>query len=192
MSEIYEKLEEGTQDVVDNSNITADSDNAGHGLIDYDKELPDYMGSMQRFELVIKDPMTMEIVIQRVIDGESLKSIARAWKIPVLRFVKWISDDEKRLFQYESALRIRADEAINEALEISDEQKAVTTENGNTYDPEVPRDKLRIDTRLKIAAMWDKQRYGGEKATGGAGINIIINREGALSALDENTVVIDA
>lgn len=141
-------------------------------------------------EIVKNDPMTMEIVIQRVIDGESLKQIATAWKLPATRFVKWISDDDERLAQYEGALRIRADGLVHEALDIADEQKEAVRENGTTYDPEVARDKLRIETRIKAASMWDKQRYGGEKSTGGAGINIIINRGGAEMPA-ENTVTID-
>jgi len=147
-------------------------------IIDYDVLMPDHLAKIQRLQLVVDDPMTMEVVIQRVIDGESLRQIARAWKLPVTRFVKWISDDEKRLAEYEGALRIRADELVHEAL--------ITAETGE----DVARDKLVIDTGLKVAAMWDKQRYGGEKTTGGAGINIIINRSGA-EIPEGNTVVID-
>jgi hypothetical protein len=56
---------------------------------------------------------------------------------------------------------------------------------------EVARDKLVIDTNLKVAAMWDKSKYGSEKATGGAGINIIINRGGGEIPRSENTVVVE-
>ncbi len=163
-------------------------------IIDYDEVLPDYMGAMQRLELAINDPMTMDVIVQRVLDGESLKAIAKSWKLPVTRFIKWVSSDDGRLHEYESALRIRADEAINEAIEISDQQHKAVSESGKVFDPEVPRDKLRIDTRLKIAALWDKERFGGEKGLGGSGINIIINRDGVLSKPEEvtdNTVVID-
>ena len=154
-------------------------------IIDYDVLMPDHMAKMQRLQVVVDDPMTMEIVIQRVIDGESLKAIARSWKLPVTRFIKWISDDEKRLAEYEGALRIRADELVYEAVE-----RAEGTIGPDGELSEVARDKLVIDTNLKVAAMWDKQKYGGEKTTGGAGINIIINRGGeALPA--ENTVTID-
>ena len=143
-------------------------------IIDYDVLMPDHMAKMQRLEIVKNDSMTMEIVIQRVIDGESLKKIANTWKLPVTRFVKWISDDEKRLAEYEGALRIRADELVYAAVERAE---GVIGEDGEMSD--VARDKLVIDTNLKAAAMWDKTRYGNEKAVGGAGINIIINRGGA-------------
>ena len=142
-------------------------------IIDYDVLMPDHMAKMQRLQVVVDDPMTMEIVIQRVLDGESLKAIARSWKLPVTRFIKWISDDEKRLAEYEGALRIRADELVYEAVE-----RAEGTIGPDGELSEVARDKLVIDTNLKVAAMWDRNKYGGEKTTGGAGINIIINRGG--------------
>ena len=142
-------------------------------IIDYDVLMPDHMAKIQRLQVVVDDPMTMEIVIQRVLDGESLKSIARSWKLPVTRFIKWISDDEKRLAEYEGALRIRADELVYEAVERAE---GIVGPDGELS--EVARDKLVIDTNLKVAAFWDKQKYGGEKTTGGAGINIIINRGG--------------
>ena len=154
-------------------------------IIDYDVLMPDHMAKMQRLQVVVDDPMTMEIVIQRVLDGESLKAIARSWKLPVTRFIKWISDDEKRLAEYEGALRIRADELVYEAVE-----RAEGVVGPDVELSEVARDKLVIDTNLKVAAMWDKQKYGGEKTTGGAGINIIINRSGA-EIPEGNTVVID-
>lgn len=155
-------------------------------IIDYDVLMPDHLAKMQRLQVVVDDPMTMEIVIQRVLDGESLKAIARSWKLPTTRFIKWISEDEKRLAEYEGALRIRADELVYEAVERAE---GIVGPDGELS--EVARDKLVIDTNLKVAAMWDKQKYGGEKATGGSGINIIINRGGAEIPETDNTVVID-
>ena len=151
----------------------------------YDVLMSDGMNKLQRLEIIKADPFSFEIVIQRVIDGESLKSIAKAWGLPVTRFIKWISDDEKRLAEYEGALRIRADELVYEAVERAE---GVVGPDGELS--EVARDKLVIDTNLKVAAFWDKTRYGNEKAVGGAGINIIINRSGA-EIPEGNTVVID-
>ena len=155
-------------------------------IIDYDVLMPDHLAKMQRLQVVVDDPMTMEIVIQRVLDGESLKAIARSWKLPVTRFVKWISDDEKRLAEYEGALRIRADELVYEAVERAE---GVVGPDGELS--EVARDKLVIDTNLKVAAMWDKQKYGGEKIIGGAGINIIINRGGGEITTENNNLIVE-
>ena len=155
-------------------------------IIDYDVLMPDHMAKIQRLQVVVDDPMTMEIVIQRVLDGESLKAIARSWKLPVTRFIKWISDDEKRLAEYEGALRIRADELVYEAVERAE---GVVGPDGELS--EVARDKLVIDTNLKVAAMWDKQKYGGEKIIGGAGINIIINRGGGEITTENNNLIVE-
>jgi hypothetical protein len=151
----------------------------------YDVLLSDGMNKLQRLEIIKNDPFSFEIVIQRVIDGESLKNIAQAWQLPITRFVKWVSDDETRLAQYEGALRIRADELVYEAVERAE---GVIGADGEMS--EVARDKLVVDTNFRAAAMWDRQKYGGEKSTGGSGINIIINRGGSEIPA-ENTVTID-
>lgn len=137
-----------------------------------------HLNKLQMLEIVKADPMTMEIVIQRVLDGESLRKIAVAWNLPVTRFVKWIAEDDKRTLEYENALKVRADELVHEALDSA------------AHGDDLGRDKLIVETKFRVASMWDKQRYGGEKATGGAGINIIINRGGAEIPA-ENTVTID-
>ena len=180
MDNISQNSESEAQDVVADGDYIADNNIRRNKIIDYDKELPDHLGRVQRLEVVIAEPMTLEIVIQRVIDGESLRQIAQSWKLPVTRFVKWISDDENRLASYEGALRIRADELAHEALEVA-----------TIGSDDIQRDKLTVDTNLKVASFWDKQRYGNEKSQGGSGITVIVNRDGAISAPDENTVIID-
>ena len=189
MGNISAEVGKESQDVVVDSGITGDNrvtervtgsvvDAGGvvRSTVDYDKELPDYMGANQRFEIVIADPLTIEVVIQRVLDGESLKQIAKSWKVPTLRFVKWVSDDAVRLASYEGALRIRADELIHETLEIAAGRQIENSEGEMVDVTDVARDKLMVDTNIKLAAMWDRQRYGGEKGLGGAGITIVVNR----------------
>lgn len=144
----------------------------------YDVLMSDGMNRLQRLELIKNDPMSFEIVIQRVIDGESLKQIALSWDLPITRFVKWVAEDDKRTLEYENALKVRADELIHEAMHTAQ------------YGDDIQRDKLVVETKFRVASMWDKQRYGGEKAAGGSGINIIINRGGAEMPA-ENTVTID-
>jgi len=114
-------------------------------------ELVDHLGPAQRFELVVADPQTMDIVCQRVIDGESLKQIAKAWAVPPLRFTAWVGDDRGRLLAYDGALKIRADELVHEAYQVAHDC-------GGQKD--VPAAKLQVDTNLKIASKWDKERYG--------------------------------
>lgn len=117
-------------------------------------------GPLARFEEVIKQPNTMSIVVQRLTDGERLREIAKAWEIPYGRLAAWIAEDAERKSQYEAALSIWADSLAQEAVAIADEQAEVVKENGETFDPNVQRDKLRIDTRLKLASRWNRERYG--------------------------------
>ncbi len=104
---------------------------------------------MDRFAVTIADPMTMETVGQRVMEGESLKQIARSWELPVMRFIEWVVNDLARLQVYEAALRIRADDLAHETLQIADNQ-----------DGDTRRDALRVKTRMTMAGHWDRQRYG--------------------------------
>lgn len=113
---------------------------------------------MARLEVVVAEATTPSVVFQRVAEGETLKAIAKSWGVPVGRFTQWYATEHSDL--YDSALRVRADQLAHEALAISDEQHAVEKKDGTTYDPGVPRDKLRADTRLKLASKWDRARYG--------------------------------
>lgn len=117
-------------------------------------------GPLARLEAVIADESVPSVVFQRVCDGETLRDIAKAWELPKGQFVRWFSTEHSEL--YDAALKVRADDLAHEALAISDEQAEVVKESGDTYDPDVPRDKLRIDTRLKLASRWDRKRYGEE------------------------------
>lgn len=117
-------------------------------------------GPLARFAEVTENPSTMPILAQRLSEGETLKEIAKDWEIPYGRLAQWVIEDRERSEQYNVALKIWADSLAQECVSISDEQNMVTTERGTTFDPDVPRDKLRIETRLKLAGKWDRNRYG--------------------------------
>jgi hypothetical protein len=117
----------------------------------------------QRFEAVIADPNVMEVVCQRVIAGESLTVIAQSWDIAPGRFKRWIAADDERMAEYELAERMLADQLAHEALSIADGDMPLESvdEDGNPVaQHDNARDKLRIDTRLKLAAQWDRDKYG--------------------------------
>ena len=71
-------------------------------------QFDDHLGPLQRFDVVTSDPNILEVICQRVIEGESLRKIALAWKIPPTRFLAWIGENQERLQAYEGALKIRA------------------------------------------------------------------------------------
>lgn len=122
-------------------------------------------GPLARLEHVVVQENTPWIVFQRLCDGETLRDIARAWEIPVGRFVEWYTANHMTLF--DTALRVRADQLAHEALACAD---------AATPDDVAPR-KLQVDTRLKLAAQWDRARYGAkDSGVAGGGVTVIVNR----------------
>jgi hypothetical protein len=108
-------------------------------------------GPIQRLEACKSDPAFPRVVFQRLTDGEApetLLQIARALEIPRGLFVEWFSTEHANL--YDAALKVRAGEYGEEAVSIAD---GATPET-------VAVERLRADTRLKVASKWDRPRYG--------------------------------
>ena len=99
----------------------------------------------------------MDVVVQRVAEGETLQQLAEVWTVPYGRLAKWVADDDGRRGQYEGALMLRADLEAQKAIEIADNESE-----------DVARDKLRVETRLKLAGKWDRKRYGERVEDGSA------------------------
>lgn len=121
-------------------------------------------GPMARLEAVKANENTPSVIFQRVAEGETLREIAKAWQVPVGRFVEWYTTEHADL--YETALRARADQLAHEALGIADGADKET----------VAPAKLQVDTRLKLAGHWDRNRYGGSKDVSGGGIQVFVDR----------------
>lgn len=110
--------------------------------------LSDGLGPMDRLERFQNDPHNIDIVCQRVIDGESLGQIAKSLGLPKLRFIRWIGEEYSS--EYESALRMAADEHAHQLIPLADES-----------DPdESQKTKLQMEARRFVASRWDKSRYG--------------------------------
>lgn len=117
-------------------------------------------GPMARLRDVVAQENSMSIITQRLMDGETLKEIAKAWQVPYGKLAEWVIEDRERSERYNAALKIWADSLAQECVAIADEQAEVAKRDGGTFDPDVPRDKLRIETRLKLAGKWNRERYG--------------------------------
>lgn len=137
-------------------------------------------GPLARFREVIEEANTMPIIVQRVSDGDTLKDIAKAWQIPYGKLSEWIIEDRTRSEQYNQALAIWGDSLAQESVQIADA--------GGNEAGEVQRDKLRIDTRLKLAGKLNRPRYGESseiKHTGSVSLIAV------LSSLPRGRVVND-
>lgn len=106
------------------------------------------IGPMARLAQFQQDPKFLDMVWQRVIEGQSLGQMATSLGLPKTKFIRWISDEH--LEEYERALRMGADEYAHDLVEIADKS-----------DPEeAAKTKLRIEARRWLASRWDKGRYG--------------------------------
>lgn len=91
----------------------------------------------------------LTFVVAQVASGVSLRVLSESYVVDYGLLWAWVSEDSERLSRYELAQRGVAEYYVSEAPDIAD-----------NLEGDVARDKLRIDTRLKVAAKWNKQRYG--------------------------------
>lgn len=101
-----------------------------------------------------------EGALDKIACGDSPKAIADEHLILFGVFMRWVDADEHRRREYDAALRIATEGHAHDCIAIADEQKEAVGPGGKVYDPDVARDKLRIETRLKLAGKWDRPRYG--------------------------------
>ena len=120
-------------------------------------------GPVERYERLLERPWdeVMGEVCARVVEGDSLRTVARDMGLPVARFMVWVTADDERRSMYEGALRLRADELVHESL-------------GDAHEGELAGHKL------KVAGLWDRKRFGRGDG-GGVGLKVVVNRFGGGS-----------
>jgi hypothetical protein len=77
-------------------------------------------GPVARFIDVVRDPQTPAVIVQRLVDGESLKDIAAAWQIPYKRFLAWIAANGELTEQCKRVRELAGIELRMEGLELLD------------------------------------------------------------------------
>ena len=111
-------------------------------------------------ELAYRSPLTVLIdktgeeafqnaVISEVLEKNSPREIANKLGVSYASLWTWITEDEDRYKAYQSALVGIADDLAHEMLDISDNPSESSA-----------ADKLRVETRMKLASKWDRARYG--------------------------------
>lgn len=107
-----------------------------------------------RWQEARDDPLTPDVIVQRVANGETLKEIcvSRGW--PYSLVAQWVVETAGMAGMYEQALALAGDALAAETVAISDDAAGCV----NPHD--VTAAKLRIDTRLKLASRWNRARYG--------------------------------
>ena len=118
-------------------------------------------GPLERYERLLEryaaEPgEVMGEVCARVVEGDSLRAVARDMGLPVARFMVWVTSDDERRAMYEGALRLRADELVHESLDDASEDELA-------------------GHKLKVAGLWDRKRFGRGDG-GGVGLRVVVNR----------------
>lgn len=118
-------------------------------------------------DAVGEDAETLSVIVQRVADGESLKAICKSRLWPYSLVAKWLAEDVGRKSQYDAALALWGDSLAQEAVAIADTVQVgvirKTDSDGGvteTQEDMLGHRKLQVDTRLKLAAKLDRERYG--------------------------------
>lgn len=98
----------------------------------------------------------VEKIAARLAQGETLVSICKDKGMPDrVRVYEWAENDPKLALQVSRARAAGYDKLAEECLDIAE---GSIDEHGRKS--ETKRDKLRIETRLKLLAKWDPKRYG--------------------------------
>ena len=107
-------------------------------------------------------------ICSRLATGEPLVKICDSDDLPHVSTVyRWLAANESFRDMYARAREDQADTLADEIIAISDEQRSAITRDGTVYDPEVNRDRLRIDARKWVAAKLRPRKYGDKLELGG-------------------------
>lgn len=129
-------------------------------------------------------------ICERIANGETLRSICRIAGMPSYRSVyRWREAYPEFASRLAHARDCGGDVIAEETLAIADEgsNDTIVTEHGEKPNSEwIARSKLRVETRLKLLAVWFPRKYGQriDMTTGGESLNMTPDERAAkLTAL---------
>jgi hypothetical protein len=120
------------------------------------------------------------IICQRIINGESVKSILRDKDMPSTQtFWDWLKNDKIKSNQYARAKEIMAERMFEDIILIADgtDDDIYVDENGieQTNHNVIQRDRLRIDARKWNLSRMFPKKYGEKIDMTSGGEKISIN-----------------
>lgn len=93
--------------------------------------------------------------------GEPLTVICKAADFPSVSTVyRWLQANSTFRDMYVRAREDQADTLADQIVAIADEQAEVIKEDGSAFDPDVQRDRLRVEARKWVAAKLKPKKYG--------------------------------
>lgn len=118
-----------------------------------------------------------DTLVEGLSNGIPLRELCRKHSVSKSAVYRWMEADADFRGRIARAREIGRDEIFEECMSIADDNTNDYVErknaDGSTYEQfnadHVQRQKLRIETRLKLLAKWDPKRYGDKVAlTGGS------------------------
>lgn len=119
----------------------------------------------------------VDVICERLAEGESLRSICRDEEMPSLVTVfKWLSQQESFANQYARAREEQAEALAAEIVAIADETEVTTKMDGETVtltldSTAVARNRLRVDARKWVAAKLKPKVYGDKVTNEHTGVD---------------------
>lgn len=112
---------------------------------------------------------TANIICERIVEGESLRSICTADDMPAIRTVfNWLAKDDAFVQQYTRAREAQADTLADEIIDIADDGSRDYAKDKDGHEvvdhDHIARARLRVDSRKWIASKLKPKKYG-EKVT---------------------------
>lgn len=124
-------------------------------------------------------PLLGDIICVMIADGNSVMEISRQLEIPDSTIATWRLQDPAFGVAYEQARSIRYDRMAEECMVIADD-----TTNDDIIDQHgfrrpnkewIARSRVKIDTRLRLLALWDPKRYGAKLELNATTRNLNLN-----------------
>ena len=112
------------------------------------------------------DPGWWDDVFDRVACGDRLKDIAAEYNVLAGQMAAWIERRPELSLLYDVALKARGNLCAEDILSIADGDVPMSDGTVATES----RDRLRMDARDRMAASWNRARYG--KAAGGVSVSV--------------------
>jgi hypothetical protein len=142
-------------------------------------------GSRVRTAPFVAPPLMVELICDAIAQGRSLMDICREINVPDSTVDSWILRDTKFGTRYAYARSKRFDRITEECLTIADDrsQDDIIDHQGFRRPNKewIARSRVKIDTRLRLLALWDPKKYGaklelnGDLTTRNLNINVPVD-----------------
>lgn len=152
--------------------VVADRSPNSKGGVKAGRMLADYERLDEWLEMWGGDDGALFELCAQVSEGVTLMGYCEHYGLNRGLMCAWMGEDESRVASYQRAKRWVADNYVDDAVSIADRADVET----------VAVDKLRVDTRLKVAPLLDRVRFGRDEksVTVNVGANSLVSILGGL------------